>query len=135
MKKFITTILIIILIIIFIAGGLYFWFKKEIKKPASSDSTLIEVEIDKGESVKDIALKLERAEIISNSDIFYFYVKFNNLGSEIQAGKFTLPKNLTMEEVANYLQKASGNDIWITIPEGLRSDEIADLLDREFLKA
>jgi UPF0755 protein len=61
-------------------------------------------------------------------------VKLNKIAPEIQAGKFQIPQNLTVVEVAEIIQRAAGSDIWITIPEGLRMDEIAELLDEKFLK-
>lgn len=134
MKK----VALVLLGIIFLIGSVvavgYFWYKGQLDEPASDSSQLVEVEIEQGESVQDIAVKLQTAGVIKSSDVFYLYVKLENLGSTIQAGKFKLPQNLTVKEVVQVIQKAAGNDIWITIPEGLRYDQIADLLDEAFLQ-
>jgi UPF0755 protein len=134
MKKLLITI--VVLVIVATIGGFigYNWYKNKLNTPTSDSSQIVEIEIEQGEGVKDIAVKLQAAGVISSSDIFYFYIKFNNLGSKIQAGKFSIPQNLTIIEVANFIQKAAGNDLWITIPEGLRIDEIATNLDETFLK-
>ena len=95
---------------------------------------MIDIEIEAGEAAKDISKKFENAGIVKSADIFYFYIKLNNLAPKIQAGKFQIPTNLTIPEVAEIIQKAAGNDIWITIQEGLRTDEIALILDEYFLK-
>ncbi len=134
MKK----ILIVILILLIFSGLAYLfaksWYEKQINLEASDSSELIEVEIESGESAKDIAVKLQTAGVIKSSDLFFLYVKLNKIAPDIQAGRFQIPQNLTIVEVATFIQKAAGNDIWITIPEGLRIDEIATILDEAFLK-
>jgi len=134
MKK----LIIIIAVIVISAGLTYFfarsWYERQINLEASDSSETVEVEIESGESVKNIAVKLQTAGVIKSSDLFFLYVKLNNISPDIQAGRFQIPQNLTIKEVAQFIQKAAGNDIWITIPEGLRLDEIATILDEEFLK-
>lgn len=123
----------IILIVAFFVGA-YFYYQNEIKKPSSLSSDIVQVEIEKGESIKSISLKLQKAGVIRSSDLFYLYVKINKIGGKIQAGKFKIPKNLSIIKVAEIIQKATGNDIWITITEGLRYDEIAVNLEKSFLQ-
>ena len=134
MKKILTVLLAFLILIGIIGAGVYFWYNNQLDKIPSNDTTQVEIEIEKGESVQQIATKLETAGIIQNADIFYVYVKLNNLGKEIQAGKFMIPRNLNVPQVADSIQKAAGNDIWVTIPEGLRLDEIASKLEEAFLK-
>jgi UPF0755 protein len=134
MKKILFFLLFLLIIGGIAAGGAYLWYKKQINIPASDSSKLATVEIEKNEGVKAIAVKLQSAGIIKSSDIFFLYIKLNNIAEKIQAGKFEIPQNLTVIEVAEIIQKAAGNDIWITIPEGLRLDEIANILDKYFLK-
>jgi UPF0755 protein len=134
MKKTFTLIAIILIISILIGFIAYKWYIKQINIQTSSSSDLAEVEIEEGEGVKSVAIKLQTAGIIKSSDVFFLYVKLNGIAPKIQAGKFKIPQNLSIIEVSNFIQKASGNDIWITIPEGLRFDEIASILDKYFLK-
>ncbi len=134
MKKLLIALLTISVIISALLGGAYLWYKKQINTPASDTSDVVEINIERGESVKNISVKLQTAGIIKSSDLFYIYIKLEKLDSKIQAGKFKLPKNLTIIQVAEALQKAAGNDFWVTIPEGLRYDEIANLLEEAFLK-
>jgi UPF0755 protein len=134
MKKVLTLLIILIIIIAALAAGLYTWYNKQLNAPNSDSQTLIEIEIEQGESAKDIAVKLQTAGLIKSSDVFYFYIKINQLAPSIQAGKFEIPQNLTIIEVTDIIQKAAGNDIWITIQEGLRMDEIAGILDEYFLR-
>ncbi|MDD3647458.1 MAG: endolytic transglycosylase MltG [Candidatus Dojkabacteria bacterium] len=131
--------LLIFIGLLIVIGGIavyiiYNWYQKQVDIPASESSNIVEIEIESGESVKEIAVKLQAAGLINNSDVFYWYVKFEKIAPNLQAGKFKIPQNLTIAEVAAFLQKASGNDVWVTIPEGKRIDEVAQILDEKFLK-
>ncbi len=134
MKKIIKILIALILITSIIVFGAYYYYNQQINLPASDSDNIIQIEIEQNESVKDISVKLQTAGVIKSSDIFFLYVKLNQIASQIQAGKFQIPQNLTVIEVAEKIQKAAGNDIWITIQEGLRLDEIAETLDEYFLK-
>lgn len=134
MKKVLFIILALVIILAIASFGVYTWYNSQINQKNSDSSTIAEVTIESGESVKDIAIELQKAGLIKNSDVFFIYVKLNRIAPSIQAGKFQIPQNLTIVQVADFIQKAGGNDIWITIPEGLRYDEIANLLETEFLK-
>lgn len=134
MKKLSIILCLAIIILGALAAGIHTWYNKQINISASDSSSIIEVEIEQGESVKNIAIQLQTAGIIKSSDIFFLYIKLNKVAPQIQAGKFKIPQNLTIIEVAEIIQRAAGNDIWITIPEGLRMDEIAEILDEYFLK-
>ncbi len=116
------------------AGGLvYLWYKKQITTPPSNTDQVVEIDIISGETAKEIAVKLEKEGVISNSDVFYIYLQLNDLTSRIQAGRFFIQKNLTMKEVAVLLQKAASTDIKVRIKEGQRLDQLAEQLELFFL--
>lgn len=138
MKKYLKGCLIILIIIAIILTVAFFFLKsyyqKTINETNSSSSETVQITIAEGESARSIAQRLKESDVINNADIFFIYTKLNKIGPKIQAGNFEIPKNLNMIQVAETIQKAAGNDMWITIPEGLRSDEIAALLEQKFLK-
>ena len=104
-----------------------------IEKPNSDDSERITIQISSGESVDTIISKLVNAGILKESWSRYFkmYLKLNDLSAKIQAGTYEIPKNLNIKEIAQTIQKSKGLDLWITIPEGLRKDEIARILAQD----
>jgi len=104
-----------------------------IGKPNSDSSERITLQIASGESVDTIISNLVKAGVLKESWSRYFkmYLKLNNLSAKIQAGTYEIPKNLNIKEIAQTIQKSKGLDLWITIPEGLRKDEIANILDRD----
>ena len=105
-----------------------------IEQPNSDSSDKISFEIASGETVDSIVQKLVDQGILKEKWANYFriYLKLNDISQRIQAGTYVMPKNLSITEIAETIQQARGLDIWITIPEGLRKDEIAEILDKEF---
>lgn len=80
--------------------------------------------IRKGEGVSAIADELQKEGLIKNSLIFKVIVKLENLGQKIQAGSFHLSPAMDAKTLAKNLTTGTF-DIWVTIPEGLRKEEIA----------
>lgn len=111
---------IFVLILLFV--GVF--FVKQSFLPVSSDNTPIDFLITKGSSVSLIGNNLYKEGIIKNPTVFKFYVQLTNSQSKIQAGEFSLSKSLSLTQILEELKKGP-KEIWITIPEGLRREEIA----------
>ena len=113
-------------------GGAYWWYSGI--KPASSDETVRDFLIAKGTSAAQIGNKLAEDGLIKNSLAFKFYVQLTGAAGKIQAGEYTLSPNLSLFQVVKELLRGP-KEIWITIPEGFRREEIAEkfanLLEKE----
>ena len=122
-------------LITFIIAGVFIKlrYNKIIETPNSDSTDKVVVTIDEGQAVDSIITELIDKGLIKESWKTYLkaYLKLNDLGSNIQAGTYNLPKNLNIMEIIESLQHAQSQDIWITVPEGLRADEIADILEDE----
>lgn len=131
------TIVKIFLLALVTVGVLIFIAKKNydtvIEQPNSDSSEKITFQIVPGESVDSIIQKLVDSGVLKDKWANYFriYLKLNDIAERIQAGTYEIPKNLNIKEIAETIQKAKGLDIWITIQEGLRKDEVADILATE----
>lgn len=107
--------------------------------PVSNDSKSIDFLITKGSSVSVIGKKLKNAGLIKSGVIFKFYVQISNSTNKIQAGEFQLSPNLSLIQILDQLKKGP-KELWVTIPEGLRREEIAVKFanslskDQEFIK-
>lgn len=128
--KFVFFAVLIPLIIFLI---LLFDYNRSIDFPNSKDDEKVTVEIKEGEGVNQILEKLLDNELISQKNQRYarIYLKVNNLGTKLQAGIYTLPRNLTLIELIETLQYGRSEEVWVTIPEGLRKDEIAQIIYNE----
>jgi len=131
----ITKIFILALITVIGAGVfIKLRYNEIIETPNSKSSDKVIVIIDEGEAVDSIISELIEKGILKENWSTYLkiYLKFNNLSSKIQAGTYNVPKNLNIKELIETLQHSEDQDIWITVPEGLRKDEIADIFVEEF---
>jgi UPF0755 protein len=95
----------------------------------SSDKTPKIFIIKKGEGVRQIANNLKKQGLIKDPIVFFIYTRLQGLDKKIQAGDFRLNPSMSLSQVANNLTHGM-LDIWITIPEGLRADEIADIFSK-----
>lgn len=106
---------------------------------AASDATTMFV-VQPGEQVRSIASRLKQNGIIRDPLAFFIIVKKQGVETKLQAGDFRLSPRMTLYEVIDELQHGSV-DVWVTIPEGWRSEEIAleltkklSVPEQEFLK-
>jgi len=127
MKKLI--IFLIILVVIAISG---FIFYKEGKLPvnkASEENTMFVIE--PGEDLDSIINNLSKENLIRNRLVFYLLVKQKGIERKIQAGDFRLSQSMSAEEIADEFTHGTV-DVWVTIPEGLRKEEIAEVMSKTF---
>ncbi|MBI3954666.1 endolytic transglycosylase MltG [Candidatus Collierbacteria bacterium] len=118
-----TIFLILLPIIVLIS--LYFFLSKPVNQ---NSTTPIEFEITSGQSLDSIAQNLKQARLIRSKEVFKITIFRLGLGRKIQAGFFYLSSSKSTPEIAKSLTKANAKQYWITIPEGLRRQEIANLI-------
>jgi UPF0755 protein len=99
---------------------------REIRAAASNVDQLVEVEIETGDTTAQIATKLRAGGLIRQPMLFTMLVRLRNLDGQLQAGKYTLSPTMTMSEILTILQNSRVEEIQVTIPEGLRLEEIAE---------
>jgi UPF0755 protein len=83
--------------------------------------------IKPGESIDAIATNLEKEGLIRNKIVFKILVKQLNIERSIQAGDFRLYPSMSASEIAQNLTHGT-LDTWVTVIEGLRREEIAQLI-------
>lgn len=117
-------LLIPLFILIVVSAGVFLYIQTLFLAP-SNNSEKISFMINKGSSISLIGNNLEKAGLIKNSTVFRFYVQLTGVQNKIQAGEFDLSKNLTLNQIIEKLKKGP-TEILITIPEGLRREEVAE---------
>lgn len=83
--------------------------------------------IPKGEGIITIGTRLTEVGLIKHPLVFRAVVMQQDLGGKIQAGSFTLSPDMTPFELAQKLTEGT-EDVWITLLEGWRAEEIAEYL-------
>ena len=125
MKK--TSFLFIFATFIFI--GLSIWWNSGISPVNKRDTTQKIFVVQKGDGIRAVANNLKKENLIRDPILFFVLVKKLGLEGKIQAGDFRLSPSQSTEEIAKNLTHGT-LDIWITIPEGVRGGEIADILKK-----
>jgi len=133
MKKLIMGCFIFIILLVAIAGTAYFWYQGRLNSRQSTDEKFA-FEVKPSESADVLIDRLIKEGLTSDKIVWQVYLKLNPaLGNNIQAGNFMLNTNMSIPDVITALQKAEiKKGIKITIPEGLRYDEIATVLEKGF---
>jgi UPF0755 protein len=103
----------------------------DLSRAVSNDPTPQQFIVMPGESVAEVGRKLQNAGLIRDGDLFRLYVRNNDLDSTLNAGVFVLRPNMNIPEIAQALQRALALETQITIPEGMRLEEIAELLQEQ----
>lgn len=103
----------------------------DLRRPVSNDPTPRQFVISPGESVNQIARNLQAAGLVRDADLFRLYVRYYDLDVKINAGIFALRPNMNIPQIAQALQRGMAEEIQITIPEGRRLEEVAELLEQQ----
>ena len=123
MKK-VKRILFSLFILLFLAGlfgGGYYWYSlqpvssancrfdsakaasESNEKESNSVCEYQTIEISAGESVKQIANNLKRADLIRNPLAFELYARINNLHAKLKTGKYSFRKTMSARAIAKQL--------------------------------
>lgn len=105
-------------------AGITFWWYSAVK-PVSSDSFLKDFLIVKGSSASQIGNKLEREGFIKSALAFKIYVQVTGKAKRILAGEYRLSPSHSLFKVVGELTRGPV-EIWVTIPEGLRREEVVE---------
>lgn len=124
MKKIVlfSFVLLFILLIGTLVGGFLWW--QNAQEAPNVEARNKRIVIEKGSSAAEIAKLLKQEGIIKNELAFRIYARTSDLSGRLQAGEFNLPVNKSLPEVTALLLSGP-TEIWVTIPEGLRREQIA----------
>ena len=98
---------------------------------STSDEQII-FEIKKGSGVSSVARNLKQAGLLNDPFLFKLYFKINSGKNNIKPGVYSIPKNASIEGLADlfYFGKVATHKV--TIPEGRASWEIISILTSNF---
>lgn len=140
--------LFLIVVLLFSVGS--YFIKSSIAAPSEKNEEKIFV-IKEGQSLVDIAQRLQSEGLIKNVTVFRLYSRFSCQGvniynpltflkpypqkdclaGNIQAGSFKLSPNMSLPTLAEKLTKGR-LDSWTKILEGWRNEEIATVLTKNY---
>lgn len=122
-----------LLLVILVLAGVYLY--QQAQPIDVHDSAVKRVVIPKGASVAKIADILYQKRLIKNSRVFEWWARWQQQkGTQFQAGSFELSPSMSFADISLALTEGT-DDIWVTLPEGLRREEIAQSLAQYDLEA
>jgi len=128
--KFIIRIVVFITLLLGLVGGGVIWWLDAASAVNPEDTENRVFVVSKGEDIRSLANRLKAEGLIKNQITFFLYVKFAQMDQSIQAGDFRLTPAMDMYATAQALTHGS-LDVWITLLEGWRIEEIAMKLSQE----
>jgi len=108
----------------------FVWWKNAMAPTDATDPEPINFVVPRGQGSKEISTRLADSGLIRSQLGFYLYVRIFGTRGDIQAGEFRLNRTMDVPTIAEALTHGT-QDVWITIPEGWRIEEIATLLTKE----
>jgi len=120
--------ILIISVVIFV--GLFVWFVWSSTQSLGTVDDIVYVDVESGDTRDIIGDKLVEAGVIQSSNKYVWYTRISGGGGDVQAGKHSIPLSSSIKELVQILESApEDSTVWVTIPEGLRADEIANILE------
>ncbi len=117
-------LLVFIITVFVVGGGAFFWWQDAISSVDDKDTTPVDFSIDSGEGIRSITNRLFSDGLIRSPTGFFILVKVMGKEKNLQAGDFRLTKAMTGTQIIERLMHGT-QDVWITVPEGWRVEEIA----------
>jgi UPF0755 protein len=91
-------------------------------------STAVPFEVAEGETIASVAARLEAQGLVRDAEAFRLLARMERLDSGVQAGQHRLAPGMTAGEVLDALQHATREGLRVTVPEGRRAEEVAEIL-------
>lgn len=131
-------VLLLLLLLAAAAGGGFWWWREQrltefARTPAGVDGTRA-VLVPAGSGPRRVADLLGQAGVVADADLTYSWLRREKLGPKLKAGEYEFTLPLSPEQVVQKLVAGQQKTYHVTIPEGLRLDEILPLLASSQLK-
>jgi UPF0755 protein len=118
-------------------AGWWYWRIERIRSFAQTPITLAAprtVDIPPGSGPHRVATLLAEAGVVSNGQRFYEFLRLEDLGPKLKAGEYEFEGSVTPRAAAAKIASGEVKVYRITVPEGLRADEILPILAASELK-
>lgn len=100
--------------------------------PAQSSGPEVKLAIAAGSTTEQIADQLIQANLLDSQFYFKLYLRLHPAKAAIQAGDFNIPQNISIVDLVDKLAVASRQQVVLTFPEGLRREELAEIIQKQY---
>jgi len=123
-KRLITVLIVVTIVVL---AGAAAWVYEQ-ATVAHKPPEAVEIVVPKGASSVKIARLLLQQQVITSDVIFRLIVRMRNVGGHLRSGYYHFSQPASMEQVLSRLQQGDVMRFQVTVPEGLRTDEMLKLL-------
>lgn len=111
--------------------GLYMQLRQaDLERPASDEDVQIPFRVEPGETAGMVAMRLEEAGLVRDAGLLSLYMRHQGLDARLEAGEYLLSPRMTIPEIAEALQHGRIQEATVTIVEGLRMEQVAEILEQ-----
>jgi UPF0755 protein len=131
MKRLVRGVLLGFILLGLLGAGAFWWWERQLDIFAGTSygtAELRDVTIPAGSGPRAVATLLARAGVVSDADLFYRFLRHEELGPKLRAGEYEFQGQALPQQVAEKLVSGQQKTYRVTIPEGLRVDEVLPLL-------
>lgn len=118
---------------VFLALGGFIATAEVLGPPDSADTAPHLFEVERGQSFRQVAARLEDAGYIRSAFAFRFLGEVRGAGRKIRAGFYALNRSMDAKAVLLEITGSSGEQTRVTIPEGWDIRQIAAMLESKGL--
>ncbi len=105
------------------------WFRSAVYLDRALPAHATRIVVPRGSSFGDVVGTLERARILAHPLAFRILARLRHDEGGVEAGEFTIPAHRTSDEILRALISGGAQTaVWVTIPEGFTSRQIAATL-------
>lgn len=140
MREFLRFLFLLLLLLAVIAVGAVLYLVYYARPPAAPLETTpgvpveIVFEVRPGETTSEIAQNLAAKGLIRIPLLFQLYARLRGMDSQLEAGRYVLRSDMTMDEILVTLTSAPGEpEISFTLREGLRLEQVVESLSEQGL--
>jgi UPF0755 protein len=133
MKRVLGIVLGVVVLVGLIGGGIA-WFKYQSiaavgAERAGDPADQVSVKVERGMGPMAISKRLEDKGIIKDAKAFYDYLRFvARKSAALKAGDYLLSPGMSADEIIAELETGRQQELRFTVPEGLRLEEIAEVI-------
>jgi UPF0755 protein len=111
--------------------GVWFVHSEVYRATAQTGSETVTFRVEQGESIVNLAARLDGEQVIRNPWLFKKYLSIKNIDRVVQAGEFEVAAPITLARVAQALTTARIGETEITILPGWNLRDIASYLESQ----
>lgn len=127
MRNLLKVLFILTIAAVLTAGGVFAWGYRTFHAP-SENLESVTIIIEPGSSLRGIARQLAEHGLVRDARVFAIGARLDPRHKRLTAGEYRFPAQVSAREIIDKLERHDVVQHTVTIPEGLTSREIVDLL-------